>query len=177
MGILIATAVLCVVQYGIEAYQKPVKTEVSYETTGCVIWDENYEIIPVEIKGTRYSYLWKNEDDYFLGTLYSEGKRIISVKVQPYGGELYLLLGEKVGATAKIGQEFMCSSRENPDSFYFCASRAVLNPHWERISVQEEGTVLLVVPARSLEEAGTVMSEYWEKDGEEPMLEGFWQMF
>ena len=69
VGILIATAVLCVVQYGIETYQKPVKTEVSYETTGCVIWDETYEIIPVEIKGTRYSYLWKNEDDYFLGTL------------------------------------------------------------------------------------------------------------
>lgn len=82
-----------------------------------------------------------------------------------------------MGATVKTGQEFLCSSRENPDSFYFCASRAVLNPNWKRISVQEEGTVLLVVPARSLEEAGIVMSEYWEKDGEEPMLEGFRQMF
>lgn len=84
--ILIATVVLCVFQYGIETYQKPVKMEVSYETKGCVIWGETYEIIPVEIKGR----------------------------------EFYLLLRE---------------------------------------------------------EAGTVMSEYWEKDREEPMLEGFWQMF
>lgn len=64
------------------------------------------------------------------------------------------------------GLAFWLMGRESAKSF--------LQTNYKKAMIKEK---LLVVPARSLEEAGTVMSEYWEKDGEEPMLEGFRQMF
>lgn len=84
-GILIAVSVivtvflLCILQYAIHYYSNPLRKDISFSTTGCLIFnleEGDYELVPVEIKGENLHYIYHNREDALQGDIFVNGYSI-----------------------------------------------------------------------------------------------------
>lgn len=67
------------IEYGIKYYYNPIKKEVHFTTTGCLIYDFTqavYVVVDVEVMGENLNYLFKNNSDAIQGDILIKGKSI-----------------------------------------------------------------------------------------------------
>ena len=84
-GILIVCSIIAVVillsilQYAIYYYSNPIKEEVSFSATGCLIYNTEerfHELVPVEMNGENLHYFFRNREDCVQGDIFVNGYSI-----------------------------------------------------------------------------------------------------
>lgn len=74
--VIIVVFALCILQYAIHYYSNPLKKEVSFSTSGYLIFDPDgneYEPVMAEVQGENLHYLFHNRPDAIQGDIWING--------------------------------------------------------------------------------------------------------
>jgi len=78
-SVILVVFLLSILQYAIYYYSNPIKEEVSFSATGCLIYNTEesfHELVPVEIYGENLHYFFRNREDGVQGDIFVNGYSI-----------------------------------------------------------------------------------------------------
>lgn len=172
LTIIIIISIMIGLEYGIKYYYNPIKKEVHFTTTGCLIYDftqADYEVVDVEVMGENLNYLFKNNNDAIQGDILIKGKSIFGRDKSydsydnKYYGSFYSFFGnssKSITAVSISNDKSLCNIIALSKSWDIIVCGVVADSSIsDKIAVDMKKEALLVIPANSLTTSQELIKE------------------